>query len=477
MTARRLHGPWLAALPLVALLAYAASRAAAAPSATLGFERAAEAIVVVGVGVAALAAPPAWALCGALVLSLFQNHWDALHVSVAVDRYAILLVIGSVLAREWRHRDGRLRTRPVDWLLILVMVYAATSAWVVGELSESGARFDLLDNLGATPFLLFFIAPFVFRTEADRRVLLGTLVAIGTYLGVTAVLETTGPDALVVPHYITDDEQGIHHDRARGPFLDAGANGVALYMCAVAAVLAFVKWRDRRWRVFALCVAALCLLGVILALTRAVWLGALIASPLALMLARETRRFVAPAALAALVLVISALAAIPGLEQRVEERRNDKQPVWDRQNSNAAAIRMLEDRPLFGFGWARFKEDSPPYYRQALDHPLGATGNLHNVYLSNAVALGLVGVFLWAAALAAAIGGAIVRRGPPELFAWKIGLLAIFVCVLVEWATAPARYVLPTLVLWLWAGLVWGGHGSEGGRVDDRHAADELKRA
>ena len=248
MIARRLPGPWLAAIPLVAMVAYAVSRAAAAPSAADGFERAAEAIVIVGVGVAALAAPPVWALCGVLVLSLFQNHWDALNVSVSVDRYALLLVIGSVLVREWRHRDGRLQTRPVDWLLTLVIVYAATSAWVVGELTERDARFELIDRLGVTPFLVFFIAPFVFRTEADRRVLLGTLVAIGTYLGITAVLETTGPDALVVPHYITDDAQGIHQDRARGPFLDAGANGVALYMCAVAAAIAFVKWRDPRWR-------------------------------------------------------------------------------------------------------------------------------------------------------------------------------------------------------------------------------------
>ena len=441
------------------------------------FELVTAAIIAVGVCAAAVLAPPAWALSGALVLSVFQNHWDEIGVGVSVDRYVMLLVIGVILAREWRHRDGRLTTRPVHWLLAVTLIYAATSAWVVGELS-GGGRFELVDRFGVMPFMLFFLAPLVFRTEEARRILLGTVVGIGAYLGVTALLETTGPDALIVPSYITDPAVGLHHDRARGPFADAGANGVALYMCAVAAVIAFLKWRNPRWRAFALVVAGLCLLGVLFALTRAVWLGALIASPLALLATRETRRFLVPGALVGLVLVFGAFALVPGLQDRAEKRRSDKQPVWDRQNSNAAAWRMLEDRPLFGFGWARFKKDSPPYYQQSNDYPLGSFGNLHNVYLANAVALGLVGFVLWVAALATAIGGAIVRRGPPELTPWKIGLIAITVCVLVEWATAPGRYVFPTLLMRTWAGVAWGPRSSEERAVvHDGHAARELQHA
>jgi O-antigen ligase len=442
------------------------------------FELVAAAIIATGVLAAAFLAPPAWAVSGALVLTLFQNHWEALGVSFGVDRYVTLLVIGAVLAREWRHRDGRLATRPVDWLLAVTLIYAATSAWVVGELATKDGRFELLDRFGLIPFLLFFIAPLVYRTEAARRVLLGTLVGIGAYLGVTAVLETTGPDALIFPSYIADPAQGIHQDRARGPFLDAGANGVAMFMCAVGAAIAFVKWRSPRWRAIALLVAGLCLLGVLFTLTRAVWLGALVAAPLGLAVARETRRFLVPGALAGLALVLGAFAAVPGLQDRAEKRRTDKQPVWDRQNSNAAAVRMIEDRPLLGYGLARFKKDSPPYYRQSKDYPLGAFGNLHNVYLANAVALGLIGFALWVTALATALGGAIVRRGPPELFPWKVGLIAVTVCVMVEWATAPARYVLPTLLLWTWAGVAWGPRESEeGAAVDDREAARELQRA
>lgn len=459
MTAGARLGLRLAAIPVAALMAYAVAQAASAPSAVDGFERGLWVIVLGGVAVTAFAVPPAWSISGALALSMFQRNWDLLGAPFSVDRYAILLAIASVLAREWRHRDGRLQTRPIDWLLIVTALYAVCSALVVGALAYDDPRFELLDRFGLIPFALFFIAPFAFRTEADRRVLMGTLVGVGGYLGVTAVLETIGADPLIVPSYITDDSVGIHADRARGPFLEAGANGLILYACAVAAVIAFLKWNDPRARKIALFVAGLCLLGVILALTRVVWIGAAVATPVALAAARETRRFVVPALLVGALVWLVALATIPGLRAEVDKRRNDnKQTVWTRKNSNSAALRMIDDRPLLGFGWGTFETQSYGYYRQAQDYPMVFVpfNNLHNVYLQNAVELGLVGTALWAFSLLAVLAGGILRRGPPELRPWKIGLLAVALAQLIAWATVPAEYIMPTLLLWLWAGVAWG---------------------
>jgi hypothetical protein len=56
----------------------------------------------------------------------------------------------------------------------------------------------------------------------------------------------------------------------------------------------------------------------------------------------------------------------------------------------------------------------------------------------------------------AAIGGSVLRRGPPALRPWKFGLLALFVASLVSYAATPFSFVFPTLLLWLWAGLAWG---------------------
>ena len=52
------------------------------------------------------------------------------------------------------------------------------------------------------------------------------LVAVGAYLGITAFLQEVNLDQLVFPAYITDPSVGIHADRARGPFVEAAANGL-----------------------------------------------------------------------------------------------------------------------------------------------------------------------------------------------------------------------------------------------------------
>jgi putative inorganic carbon (hco3(-)) transporter len=203
-------------------------------------------------------------------------------------------------------------------------------------------------------------------------------------------------------------------------------------------------------------VAGLCALGLLLTETRSVWIAAGAGSLVALLAARETRRYVVPAFAAAGLLVVIALAVIPGLSASVHKRTSDQQPVWDRKNSNAAALRMIKAKPVLGFGWARFASDSGDYYRQSQDYPLSSVRNVHNVYLANAVELGLLGALLWLAACSIAIGGAVLRRGPPSLHPWKIGLIAIAVSYAVVGMTTPEGYALSAMLLWTWAGVAWG---------------------
>jgi O-antigen ligase len=183
---------------------------------------------------------------------------------------------------------------------------------------------------------------------------------------------------------------------------------------------------------------------------------------LALAAGRSTRRYLLPVGALLAVLVVAALALVPNLREAAEERKNDQRPLFDRQNSNAAALRMVSDKPLWGHGWDRFEEESKPYYRQSHDYPLTIVKDLHNLYLSHAVELGLIGALLWAAAVAYAIGGAILRRGPPELMAWKVGLVAVAAGLLVSWAAAPSGFLMPTLLMWTWAGLAWAGRDEPG---------------
>jgi O-antigen ligase len=227
-------------------------------------------------------------------------------------------------------------------------------------------------------------------------------------------------------------------------------------MCGVASIVAVFTWRDRRWRIVAFVVAALCALGVLFTLTRAIWIGAIAGSVLALLGVRSMRRFLIPALAVGFVLVLGALATVPGLQSQVNKRTSDQSPIWDRNNSNRAAERMVQARPFVGFGWGRFPTDSADYYRQNPNYPMTLVAEVHNVYLSNAAELGLIGGGLWLLALVAAIGGAVFRRGPPELDPWRIGLIGVAVAWGVAAASEPGGVVMPTLLLWTWAGVVRG---------------------
>jgi O-antigen ligase len=224
----------------------------------------------------------------------------------------------------------------------------------------------------------------------------------------------------------------------------------------VAAVLLWRAERDSRVRWAAGLVAAGCSLSIVLTLTRSIWIGSAIALALALMSSSATRRLFLPIAGAVTVMALLALALVPGLSQDASTRESDQQPIWDRENTNGAAIRMIEERPLFGFGWFEFQSQNANHQRLADDHIItGADLEEHNVFLSNAAELGLLGTVLWAAALLTAIGAGIFRRGPPELGAWQVGLVAIAVQWLIVANFVPLGYAFPTALLWLWAGITW----------------------
>ena len=302
---------------------------------------------------------------------------------------------------------------------------------------------------------MFGIAPLVFGTARQRNILLGVLVTVGAYLGITVWAEGLGIRSLVVPSFINDPNIGLHFGRARGPFVESVADGLSLYMCAVAAAVGLKTWASKSARVFCGTVMLMCLFGVIFTLTRSVWLGAIFGTLAGLLAWPPARRWVLPTMLVAALGVFAALQLVPGLQDKAKTRTDDRSTAWDRLNTNAAAIRMVEAKPIFGFGWHTFREKGPAYLRQASDRPLSGAGNeVHNVFLSHAAELGLVGSILWLVALLGAAGGSIVRRGPPELGPWRLGLVAIFAAWFVVANLGPLSSPFPNLVLWTWAGVV-----------------------
>jgi O-antigen ligase len=403
---------------------------------------------------------PAYALSAAILLTPFAGNWPELGVPGPLSPDRLLLaagIVGALLRVPAAADRPRLRITATHWLLALAAVYALVSAFVAGTLSDRDALLKIVDAFGIMPFLLFLVAPVVYRTPRQRRLLLGTLVALGAYLGPTVIFEMSGLDALVFPKYILDPTYGIHVERGRGAFADAVANGLALYACAVACAIAVATWRTVLTRVLAGTVGLLCIVGAFLSLERSVWIGSVFGTCLAMLATRGLRRYLALVLVAGAAAIGTALLVVPGLYDTVHTRVTERGILWDRKNLARAAVNMVQAKPLFGFGWSRFTADSADYFEQAFDYPLTAThAGVHNTPLTYAVDLGLVGMSLWLVGLMLGVGGALATRGPPDLLPWRVGLLAIASAYLVVMSSVPPTTWL-NRSLWLFAGVVYAG--------------------
>src|SRR5262249_9460247 len=156
-------------------------------------------------------------------------------------------------------------------------------------------------------------------------------------------------------------------------FVESVADGLSLYMCAVAAAVGIKTWTARWVRLACLAVIALAGLGIIFTLTRSVWVGAVAGTLISMFVSRPTRNAVVPAVLVGAVAVVVVLNVVPGLKAKADSRVQDQLSVWDRYNTNHAALDMIEARPLFGFGWQTFHIDGIDYLRQSDSYPLTGT--------------------------------------------------------------------------------------------------------
>ena len=401
---------------------------------------------------------PVYIFTLAIVLTPFAGNWQQLHIPGPAAPDRLLFVIGalSVLCRSYVMGTlPKPRFAAPHLLMALAVGYAAMSAVVWHNLFQKGPGLLLIETFGVLPFISFWLGPVVFPTDRERAILLRALVAMGAYLGFTALIETTGPSALVWPRYILDPNVGLHFGRARGPFVDAVANGVGLYVGAVASAIATYKWREVRWqRWLAGVICLLCLAGTIMTLERSIWISTAVATLVGLLASRRTRRYAVPVIVGLAALCAVAIFAIPGLEKNVSQRLSNPESLYDRENATQTAIAMIETKPLLGFGWNQFAARHDNYIRESPNIPLtGQDIVVHNVYLTYAVELGLVGATLWLLAVILGAGGTAITRAPPDLEPWRIGLIALLVFFLIgESAVPPTVFVNASL--WLWAGVV-----------------------
>jgi O-antigen ligase len=331
-----------------------------------------------------LMAGPTLLFLTTLTAMLFWNPDVSFHYS---NRITFGLLLIAVAGRSVVLKGKVVRFERVSWPMIALTIVVLTS--MVGKPIDEDT-WGVLAAKYIFPFTLFHLAGMVFAGEREIRRFETFALVVLSYLSFTAIAFLVGAHALVFPKFILDPNVGYHVDRARGPFLQAVANGVSLNMLALVVFHAYRRGSLRGWKTVA--VLASVPIAILATMTRAVWLS-FAGSLLAILLLSKNRKL----RLVFMVLAglgVTGLAVVMNTTQlggAVDDRLSESAPVEYRKAVYAGGWQMFLDRPITGWGFHQMPAELPRYVDEFHEKVLYP----HNTYLEVAVENGLLGLSLY----------------------------------------------------------------------------------
>lgn len=305
-----------------------------------------------------------------------------------IDRVAFALLVLAVAGRAVVTRQRLMVWERATWPMIGLSFLAMAS--VIGQPFDS-QTWSLLAAKFFVPFGLFHLARLVFREERQlRQFELFSLVVLA-YLCFTSIAFLVGAKSLIFPRFILDESLGYHADRARGPLLQAVANGVSLNLLGVLAVHAFLRGRIRGLKA-ALLLASLPV-AILATMTRAVWLSFVVSLGVLIFLSHN-RRLQRICASVTIVGILGLLIALSFDDQRraLTDRLHESGPLDFREAVYAGGWQMFMERPFTGWGVNQMPAELARHvsgYKEKELYP-------HNTYLEILVEHGIFGLALYA---------------------------------------------------------------------------------
>jgi len=347
---------------------------------------------------------PAWALRGVLrpmqVLMaapslLFLATLSAMllrHPDVAfyeIDRVAFALLLIGVVGREIILRHRLFAVERATWPMMGLTGLALAS--VIRQPFDH-ETWSLLASKFIVPFVLFHLAGLVFTEERRFRQFEGFALMVLGYLSFTAIAFLSGAHSLIFPRFILDASLGFHADRARGPLLQAVANGVSLNMLGLLALHAYQRGSARGVKIAVLLGSVP--IAILATMTRAVWLS--FAGTVIVLIILSESRVLRRACMGLVLIAAAGLAVVISshdLRVSLSDRLEERGPLAYRAAVYAGGWDMFLGRPLTGWGFHQMPAELPRHvsgYEEKVLYP-------HNTYLEVLVEFGVVGLalYLW----------------------------------------------------------------------------------
>jgi len=301
------------------------------------------------------------------------------------DRIVFFILLFFV-ALKFLGARGRIPFLPAISIPMLSLI--ALSAFRALREPFDASTWSLVASKFVVPFVLMHLAILVFRNPAERRQFSIFLLLALAYLVFTSIVFLADARTLIFPRFILDESIGHHVDRARGPFLQAVANGLSLNMLGIL-VLVFA----RRYRKIVLLLWLALPVAILATMTRAVWISFAASTVLVSVRLRDRclRRACMAAVLAGVVVFLLIAVNDTSRLNSLYERFNERGPVDARLAVYEAGWAMFQEHPLTGWTAGRMYTELA---RRMQGYHLSEY-YVHNTFLALLVEFGLPGLLLY----------------------------------------------------------------------------------
>ncbi len=293
-----------------------------------------------------------------------------------------VLLLSTVYRVVGLSRSG-FRLSVIDLALAAFLLLAIANIWLLGgnPVRMSVAFYDKV----IIPICLYWLIRVIEPRANELRALLWVFLWLVFLQFAVAALSWFAPSVLPFAWL------GRAGERAVGTVGGPGPYTVTLMVGGLLAVAYLPQVRSAFGRVALYGVIAAAFIGVAISLSRGSWLGAaLVFIGLGIFY-----RGMATRLLAVLAVLVAALLVAPGSPLAMAtERLGDIDTAESRLLTNNAAVRMIQERPLTGFGYGNFEFFDESYKERLGDIPV-EEGSAHQTYLALAAENGVPALVLY----------------------------------------------------------------------------------
>ncbi len=320
---------------------------------------------------------------------------------LTLDRIMLIALFGFYAIVRAQGSARAIRFSKSDILLIVFMLVMAFSTFSHNWRAHDGKTAINLVVFYLMPAAMYWMAKNSHFDEQQVAFLLSFFALFAVYLGLVGIAERFELSYFVFPQYIISQKYPEFLGRARGPFLNPCANGLFLTAGVAAAILSWSKLM-LLGRVLMTGAATISVIGIVCTMTRSVWIGAAMAIAV-LVTATIPRQLRFGFVIS--ILIVGSVGMTVSWASLQSFKRDKNVTVEDMQKSAElrpmlaiVAIEMFRDRPLLGFGFGQYLEESLPYFSARVSNrPIELAKHYvqHNVILSLLTECGLIGASLY----------------------------------------------------------------------------------